>query len=60
MADGGWRMADDKMWMIKSKCGNHIADDKILTRENALRVKRITSKRSEDYLTSDATEMLNF
>ena len=46
--------------MIKSKCGNHIADDKILTRENSLRVKRITLKRSDDSLTSDVTEMLNF
>ena len=48
------------MRMIKSKCGNHIADDKILTGENTLRVKRITLKRSDDSLTSDVTEMLNF
>ena len=56
----GWKNADGKMRMIKSKCGNHIADDKILTRENTLRVKRITLKRSDDSLTSDVTEMLNF
>ena len=58
----GWKNADDKMRMIhvKSKCGNHIADNKILTRENTLRVKRITLKRSDVSLTSDVTETLNF
>ena len=58
----GWKNADDKMRMIhvKSKCGNHIADDKILTRENTLRVKQITLKRSDVSLTSDVTETLNF
>ena len=62
----GWKNADDKMRMenvddkIKMRYSNHIADDKILTRENTLRVKRITLKRSNDSLTSDVTEMLNF
>ena len=62
----GWKNADDKMRMenvddkIKMRYSNHIADDKILTRENTLRVKRITLKRSDDSLTSDVTEMLNF
>ena len=46
--------------MIKSKCGDHIVNDKILTWENTLRIKSITSKRSDDSVTSDVTEMLNF
>ena len=58
----GWKNTDDKMRTIhvKSKCVNYIADDKIVTRENTLRLKRITLKRSDDSLTSDVTEMLNF
>ena len=48
------------MRMTKSKCGDHIVNDKILTWENTLRIKRMTLKRSDDSVTSDVTEMFNF
>ena len=55
--------ADEKMRMIK--CGWQNADDKMRMlkfghKKNTLHIKRITSKRSDDSLTSDVTEMLNF
>ena len=45
----GWKNADDKMRMIKLE-----------QKKNTLQIKRITSKRLDDSLMSDVTEMLNF